>query len=116
MVFDFKNLAFIKVFLDDYLDHKFIIDINDPMFYRVTGRMPLEVQRHENGLGYLLLTPETPEDNEITESFVVVDFVPTSERLCKFLFDHIQKILGAYGVTVSKVTFNETPKSEAVYV
>jgi 6-pyruvoyltetrahydropterin/6-carboxytetrahydropterin synthase len=32
MVTDFKHLGWMKNFIDTWLDHKFIVDVNDPMF------------------------------------------------------------------------------------
>ena len=37
MVTDFKNLNFMKEFVDGVLDHKFMIDINDPNFEIITS-------------------------------------------------------------------------------
>lgn len=115
MVTDFKHLNWFKKFLDDYVDHKFIVDINDPQFHRITGKMPLEVKRYENGIGYFELDPNDPIGNEITESFVVVDFVPTSERLAEWMYNIVATKMAPLGVMVSSLTFSETPKSEALY-
>ena len=37
MVTDFKNLNFMKAFLDNTLDHQFLIDVNDPNFDIITN-------------------------------------------------------------------------------
>ena len=117
MVTDFKHLNWFKQFIDDYIDHKFIIDINDPLFYTITHHMPLDVKRYSNGLGYFELSHKQGNEllNEFTESFVVVDFVPTSENLSKYFFEFAQKKMEKIGVKVIKVAFRETPKSEACY-
>ena len=36
-VTDFKHLGWLKDFLNAYVDHKFIIDINDPAFKQIVG-------------------------------------------------------------------------------
>lgn len=36
MVTDFGNLSWFKTWLKNYVDHKFILDINDPLFESMT--------------------------------------------------------------------------------
>ena len=118
MVTDFKHLNWFKDFIDTVVDHKFIIDINDPLFEVITGRMPLEVKYQEYQgakFGYLELHKKTPVLNEHLESFVVVPFVPTSEELSRWFFEIVKARMAPLGVTVDSVTFKETPKSTAVY-
>jgi 6-pyruvoyltetrahydropterin/6-carboxytetrahydropterin synthase len=114
MVTDFKHLNWFKQFVDDYLDHKFIIDIHDPLFELITRRYPSDVKRYDNGLGYFALTQDEL-DNEFVESFVIVDFVPTSENLSKYLYDVVDSVMSKHGVVTEAVTFRETLKSEATY-
>lgn len=130
MVIDFKYLNWFKQWVDDVVDHKFIIDINDPMFERITGRKINYVKNRRtvagsssSEIGYLPLiasmnpefTEEQDIDNEITESFVVVDFVPTSENISKWFYNVIKEKMSKLDLVVDSVAFNETPKSQAVY-
>jgi len=129
MVFDFKNLNFVKNWLDKALDHKFIIDINDPLFeYDIKqpierlfpgkfGRLDLIKQEGE----YFIIDEKCYGDltdalREKYESFVIVDFVPTSENLSKWIFEVVQNKLSKTGVNVVKVEFYETPKSRSTFI
>jgi len=117
MVTDFKHLNWFKKFIDEVIDHKFIVDINDPLFTVITGNSPCQVEQgvHSGATyGYFELDDNELE-NEFYESFVVVDFVPTSENLSKWFFNIAKTKMAKMGVTVKRVTFNETPKSEAIY-
>lgn len=136
MVIDFKYLNWFKQWIDDVVDHKFIIDINDPMFTRITGAVPSAVKYRSticvNGskvpnamkIGYIPLIANMQEGfdtldeatNEVLESFVIVDFVPTSENISKWFFDIVKaKMAPLSNVTVDSVAINETPKSQAVF-
>lgn len=130
MVFDFVNLNFIKKFIDDVLDHKCILSIQDPslpIFYPLLKnihenfvQLPIEddyLQRFPEG--YWLIKPEyysnlSNTEQEIYGGLVFVNFIPTSENLSKWLFDIVQKKIEDYA-TVSRVQFFETPKSQSNY-
>lgn len=134
MVLDFKELGFVKDFLDTHIDHKFIIDRNDPNVNRLmygklhTNRLktldgfelnliPACVSGTEHIAGYKLDTTGllASLDYEFYESFFIVDFVPTSECLSEWVYEWAQAKLDQIDVKVSKVSWSETPKSIAVY-
>lgn len=144
MVEDFVNLGWVKNFLDDTLDHKFVLDVNDPWFdkivnakqHRIDGyfkslisSQPLTtsdgltlpiIPVYVPGTEYLVAhTVDVSElsgpEKEFYEGFVFVTFVPTSENLAKWLFEAIDAKMKLIGVQVSKISWNETPKSRAVY-
>jgi len=118
MVTDFKHLNWFKKFLDDTLDHKFIIDINDPLYETL---LPFYQDKknlipHEEGYktpDLALLKEEPLHINELYEGFVIVDFVPTSENLSAWLLQIVQKKMSKIDVKVSKLEFWETPKSKS---
>ena len=123
MVTDFKHLNWFKKFLDDVLDHKFIIDKNDPMFALIVPHLDKEALpwvRNEE-MGYEIINPlyyKTITEQsliDIYEGFVVVDFVPTSENLSEWLFKIAQEKMGKINIKVNSLQFYETPKSASMY-
>ena len=148
MVTDFKHLGWLKNFLDGVIDHKFILDLNDPWFVNIINAEPIyDVDGDKELLGVLARQPlNTTEDQvlsvvpmrvpgtehlagwtldvehlsgperEFFEGFFLVNFLPTSENLCKWIFDCINEKMSKINVRVSRVTWNETPKSRASYI
>jgi len=133
MVTDFKHLGWMKTFIDDVLDHKFIMDINDPLlphevpdYYRntiatgdthiVSGALLLS-RCTEYPEGYwtprldLLPSDTIQAVREKYEGIIFVDFVPTSENLAAWLLGIAQKKMKELDVKVVAVEFWETPKS-----
>lgn len=134
MVTDFKNLECIKVLVDDVLDHKFIAGFEDPLFDELFNNSKENIQWDEYDLGHVHpahidvvceavggagRTAQESEEmkramRDKLEGLVVVNFVPTSENLCKMFADiagkRLAKIFGDR-VSVSYVDFWETPKS-----
>lgn len=129
MVTDFKHLNWFKKFLDDVLDHKMIIDINDPalqiffpLFNKLDPNESDSINNHfawNDEFGYF--RPHyadycnlTPREFEIYEGLIIVGFVPTSENLSEWFFDIIRNKMHKLA-TVKEVTFKETPKTSATY-
>lgn len=142
MVTDFKNLECIKVLVDDVLDHKFIAGIEDPLFDELFNNSSDFIIWDEYGLGHvdplhisevcdstysgyyeLSKSVNVASEHERAvrdklEGLVVVNFVPTSENLCKMFADVANKRLAKLfdgRVKVSYVDFWETPKSHCRY-
>jgi 6-pyruvoyltetrahydropterin/6-carboxytetrahydropterin synthase len=123
MVTDFKHLNWFKKFLDDVLDHKFIIDKADPMFNVIVPHQAMGIPIVWNIMpeGYSVVAPEflknitDPNMVDILEGFVVVDFVPTSENLSAWLAGVVDKKMAPLNVKVDSLHFYETPKSSSLY-
>jgi 6-pyruvoyltetrahydropterin/6-carboxytetrahydropterin synthase len=123
MVTDFKHLNWFKEWLDSWLDHKFIIDLSDPLNFDMVSDFVDEVgvvdraklNYHDTGLytpKLELLPKDAPQALiEKYEGFVFVDFVPTSENLTSWIFEIVSKKMKPLNVDVVAVEFWETPKS-----
>ena len=123
MVTDFKHLNWFKKFIDDTLDHKFIVDENDPMFDFI---IPVDDCTNDAWSlmtmkeGYKIIDPEIqevvePDFWDILEGFVIVDFLPTSENLSAWLARIVNIKMAPLGVKCSHLQFYETPKSQSNY-
>jgi 6-pyruvoyltetrahydropterin/6-carboxytetrahydropterin synthase len=125
MVTDFHHLNWLKKFIDDYIDHKFIVDIRDPLYNNFIPEhvklKPLYVLGVVAPTGFIVDIdqkigglPIKDIDREWYESFFVVTFVPTSENLSKWIFDIASEKMVKLG-KITRVDWHETPKSRASY-
>ncbi len=133
MVTDFKHLGWLKDFLDDTLDHKFIIDSHDPMYSVLVDGVycyPAGIFKYAAPL-VPVIVPDTDlvagkvvdlqrgatpdETTDVLAGMFIVDFVPTSENLAKWLHQLVSIKMQPLGVKCSRIDWWETPKSCATY-
>lgn len=144
MVTDFKHLGWLKNFLDDFIDHKFIFDLNDPWFANIINAKPvwkegvLECLSATQPLntkvgrkipvksvwvpgvatvaGFELDVDDmSGPEKEFYEGFFLINFLPTSENLCRWLYNVVDAKMKTIGMKVQRVDWNETPKSRSSY-
>ena len=120
MVTDFKHFNWFKGFIDGWIDHKFLLDINDPLLPTLLSKFLLSDWIFDKRGFYFLdkqmLQNESSEIVELYEGFILVDFVPTSENLSRWFYEIVQKRMKPLGVQIEQVSFLETPKTKATYI
>jgi 6-pyruvoyltetrahydropterin/6-carboxytetrahydropterin synthase len=121
MVTDFRHLEWLKKWINENIDHQFIIDRHDPLYNQIVGDRKLvtvTVPNTEYFAGYKIdltdLEPNTPE-YEYYEGFFVVEFVPTSENLSSWIAELVQTKMQPLNVRVHHIDWWETPKSRSVF-
>lgn len=128
MITDFRHTEWLKRVINNVIDHRFIIDRNDPMYNRIVGNDKLldsvTVQRGMNKEEFIIGEKVSNDsldiitdshEREYMESFFIVNFVPTSENLSKWVADFVDFMMMPLNVAVSKVDWWETPKSRSSY-
>lgn len=122
MIIDFNDLKIMTKFIDTYLDHKYLIDIHDPQMADTFNAFDMYndswLNQHEEG--FWTVKDEELKDMEEWErikyeSYVILDFVPTSENLAKWIYDIMTQKMKKSGVKIHKIEWYETPKSRATY-
>jgi len=116
MVTDFTHLTAFKVEVDRIMDHKFLMDIKDPLLNTLFPK-----GRHSSYLleknGYAQVLIQNPngsiEEKELYEGLTIVNFVPTAENISKWIAVKLLPKFLPKGIRVKSLTFYETPKSFA---
>jgi len=122
MVTDFRHLEWLKKWINENVDHQFVIDISDPLYDQIVGNgkilIPIYVPETYLIAGYKVklddIEPGTPE-YEYYEGFFIVDFVPTSENLSQWMAELVDEKMSKLGVRVHHIDWWETPKSRSVF-
>jgi len=85
-VTDFKHLNWVKNFLDSYVDHKFILDLNDPWFINIINAKPVYAADGSGKLEGLnsVLPLNTKEGHSIAVTPV---YVPGTEHFAGYAVD-----------------------------
>lgn len=125
MVIDFNDLKIMTHWIDKVLDHKCILDFNDPLFedtfyHFLDSEGKVKDIFEEFPEGYSKVRPEIYKDmpshfQEKYESYVMVNFAPTSENLSKWMYEVLTTKIKSAGIKVHKIEWFETPKSRATY-
>ena len=126
MVTDFHHLNWFSQFLDEYVDHKMLLDINDPAFSHFYPLLAFTSENERDNLfdfhSEKFYTPKHSflerlpiELFDVYEGIVLVPFIPTSENLSKWFFDITSQKMKEINVKVGRIQFFETPKSQSNY-
>jgi len=119
MLTDFRHLEWLKKFFNTYVDHKFILDKSDPLFsFLVNENIEHIPLYQENSIVGWTLSEEdlNPEFAELYGGMLIVDFVPTSENLARWVHKIVSDKMRHINVMCSRVDWWETPKSRSSYV
>lgn len=122
MVTDFRHLEWLKKWINENIDHQFILDMADPLYDQIIGysrdRVPVFVPGTNFVAGWKLdlsdLAPGSPE-YEYYEGFFIVTFVPTSEKLSEWMAELVDVKMKELNVKVHHIDWWETPKSRSVF-
>ena len=122
MVTDFRHLEWLKKWINTYVDHQFILDRNDPLYNQIIGNqrelLPVSIPDTQLIAGHHLNLEDLAVDSaeyEYFEGFMIVDFVPTSENLSKWMASIVNEKMKKLGVWVDHIDWWETPRSRSVY-
>lgn len=130
MVTDFRHLEWLKRWLNEWVDHKFIMDKNDPLrsvlfpLSKNTVEKALLVESGDTSIevGAIIefqTDSGAPANSNLMQELygglLLVDFVPTSENLARWLAYMVEFKMSPLGVVTRQVDWWETPKSRSSF-
>lgn len=130
MVLDYNEMGFVKNFINDVLDHRTLLSMNDPWLAKII--VPLYQLHSGKSITYTdsirwickFINTSDINDTDIKEffdSFSLVNFTTSSEHISEWLHRIVSGVVHVYNakhrtnIRVISVSYKETPKSEAVY-
>ena len=118
MVTDFNNLNWFKEWLDEWIDHRFVIDTNDPMMNLLYLKYEIDLIRSKvKLLSFIKYNNEGGGFNpDYMGSFTFINCIPSAENMARLLYNFVQGKIGKHKIKIHSVEFWETPKSKAVYI
>jgi len=111
MVLDYNELKMFKSFVDEYIDHRTILDINDPILNHLNLKYLICAPKFGFSKVDALYPFSDDAERELYESIILIDCVPTSENFCRLIFNGLKGIVPQ----LSSVSWSETEKTNASY-
>lgn len=134
MVLDYNEIGWFKTLINDILDHKTLLSLDDPIYKKAI--VPL-IQNYCTNVDLISTTWSSGKFNsykinlsncedqdiyELLNSITLIDFASTSENLAEFLHSIVAERINAFNnanntnVRVHSVSYKETPSSTAVFI
>jgi len=111
MVLDYNELGCFKKFVDDYIDHRTILDMNDPILKHFKIEYIIDAPKFGFSKIINMYPIKDEVEQELYDSIILIDCVPTSENFCRLIYDGLKKTIPQ----ISKVSWSETGKTNATY-
>lgn len=130
MVTDFRHLEWAKLWVNKYVDHKFLVHREDPALTSIVPLLSQWVRLNVTPggdtdspskltAGYLVVkdtdAPEPEYVDELRDGILILDFVPTSENLARWMFQLVRHYMSPLDVQITQVDWWETPRSRSSY-
>ena len=96
MVIDFNEIKSVKRYIDDNIDHHFLVDVEDPLLTSWLSHYNMsldDLYSTECGFKVSMGKLYVKHEREFFESLVILPFVPTSENLALFMFSQVNRML-----------------------